>query len=159
VFGRIGAFWQQKIIGKAAESMVLHIDSHPAIAPVQKSLSECRVALVTTAGVHLKSQPTFDVKSGDSSYRPIPDFTPVSELTISHTHYDRTDADKDVNCVFPMTRLHELVKDGIIGSAASVHYGFMGYIPKPQSLIKHIAPEIASYLKQDGVDVVVLSPG
>lgn len=92
---------KQKLIGKAAEQMVLMVDSPPAIAPVAKSLAESRVALVTSAGVHLKNQPVFDCLEGDSSYRPIADGISSSELMISHTHYDHSEADQDINCVFP----------------------------------------------------------
>jgi len=147
------------MIGKMAEAMVKKIDPPPTIAPWDKTLAEARVALVTTAGVHLKSQPIFQVEEGDSSYRVIPGDVNVEDLMISHTHYDRTDADQDINCVFPIARLRELDQQGFIGSAASVHYGFMGYIPKPQQLIEEVAPEVAKRLKEDQVDIVVLSPG
>jgi D-proline reductase (dithiol) PrdB len=150
---------KQKIIGKAAEKMVMKIETAPQLAFFNKELSQSRVALVTTAGVHLKSQPVFDVKSGDDSYRLIPDDTPATQLMISHTHYDRTDADQDINCIFPFERLHELSTEGIIGSSGAFHYGFMGYIPKPQHLINQVAPEVAERLKADQVDIVILSPG
>jgi D-proline reductase (dithiol) PrdB len=153
------AAWKQKIIGKAAEKMVMNIDNPPSIANVRKNLYESRVAFVTTAGVHLKDQPAFDVQSGDDSYRMIPGDVPISDLMISHTHYDRTDADQDINCVFPLERIRELAAEGIIGSTATYQYGFMGYIPKPQRLIEKIAPEVADFLKNDEVDIVLLSPG
>jgi len=150
---------KQKLIGKAAEQMVLMVDSPPTIAPVTKSLSESRVALVTSAGVLLKNQPVFDCQKGDSSFRSIPDGISPSELMISHTHYDHSEADQDINCVFPLERLHELAAEGVIGSAASVHYSFMGYIPNPKNLIEKTAPDVAARLIEDGVDIVVLSPG
>lgn len=153
------AAWKQKIIGKAAEKMVMKIDTPPSIANVRKNLYESKVAFVTTAGVHLKNQPAFDVQSGDDSYRIIPGDIPNSDLIISHTHYDRTDADQDINCVFPLERLRELVAEAIVGSTATYHYGFMGYIPKPQRLIETIAPEVTDRLKKDEVDIVLLSPG
>ncbi|MBP1933161.1 D-proline reductase (dithiol) PrdB [Ammoniphilus resinae] len=151
--------WKQKVIGKVAEAMVKKVETPPTIAPWGKSLAQARVALVTTAGVHLKEQPIFQVEEGDSSYRVIPNDVRQEDLMISHTHYDRTDADQDINCVFPIARLQELAQQGIIGSAASVHYGFMGYIPKPQKLMEEVAPEVARFLKEDQVDIVVLSPG
>lgn len=151
--------WKQKLIGKVAETMVRTQETAPPIAPFNKSLSEARVAIITTAGVHLKSQPVFQVEEGDWSYRLIPHDTPMENLMISHTHYDRTDADEDPNCVFPLERLQELVSEGIIGSSASQHVGFMGYIPRIEPLTQESAPEVARILEADQVDIVVLSPG
>ncbi|RXT13739.1 hypothetical protein EIZ39_06225 [Ammoniphilus sp. CFH 90114] len=151
--------WKQKIIGKVAEKMVHSVTTPPPIAEWNKDLSQARVALVTTAGVHLRSQPRFDVEAGDHSYRIIPDATTKEDLVISHTHYDRSDADQDINCVFPLDRLHELVESGTIGSTATHHFGLMGYIPKTELLIDETAPQVAQQLVEDGVDIVLLSPG
>jgi D-proline reductase (dithiol) PrdB len=151
--------WKQKLIGKVAEAMVKKIDNPPPIAPPIDDLTRARVALITTAGVHLKNQSIFDVEAGDSSYRAIPDNTVLTDLMISHTHYDRTDADQDINCVFPLDRLHELKEEGVIGSTASTHFGFMGYIPKTEKLTERVIPEVVKLLKADEVDIVVLSPG
>lgn len=154
------SLWKQKLIAMAAEKKLMNIKESPEIATVRKTrISESRVGLVTTAGVHLQEQPVFDVKNGDDSFRLIPDDTPISGLMISHTHYDRTDADQDINCVFPLERLHELEKEGVIGSSSAFHYGFMGYIPKPNNLINNVGPEVAEQLKKDDVDIVILSPG
>ena len=61
---------------------------------------------------------------------------------ISHTHFDRADADKDVNCVFPLTRLKELAQEGQIGGVANTHYGLMGYIPDIKPLVEGTIPAI-----------------
>lgn len=151
--------WKQKLIGKYAESKVKSVEAPPAIAEWSKELSEARVALITTAGVHLKSQEIFQVEKGDASYRIIPKEALPSDLMISHTHYDRTDADQDINCVFPLERLRELFDEGIIGSVSDVHFGLQGYIPNPETLIQEIAPSIAHQLKCEQVDLVILSPG
>jgi hypothetical protein len=44
------------------------------INPVSKPVKDARVAMVTTAGIHVASDPPFDLKSrtGDPSYREIP---------------------------------------------------------------------------------------
>jgi D-proline reductase (dithiol) PrdB len=155
----MNSFIKQKIISKAAEYMLVDVDTPPENAIITKTLSECRVALITTAGVHLDSQKPFDVAKGDHSYRMIPNDTPKHKLMITHTHYDRSDADKDINCVFPIERLNELAEKHIIRSTASHHFGFMGYIPKPDYLINNIAPEVAKILVEDQVDVALFSPG
>lgn len=44
---------KQKIIGTAAEQMIVEVRTPPANTASIKELSQSRVALVTTAGVHL----------------------------------------------------------------------------------------------------------
>jgi D-proline reductase (dithiol) PrdB len=121
------------------------------------------VALVTTAGVHHRDQPPFDMRNpdGDPSFRAIDGSHPVSDLMITHDYYDHRDADKDINIVFPIQRLRELEKEGVIGGIASTHYGFMGHIlgEHVQTLVNRSAPQVARKLKEDGVDVVLLTPG
>lgn len=150
---------KQKLIGLYAESKVKAVETPAPIAEWKKELSEARVALITTAGVHLHDQPIFQVEEGDFSYRVIPGDTQPEDLIISHTHFDRTDADKDINCVFPLQRLRELVVEGKIGSIASKHYGLQGYIPNPAPLVEEVGPFIASELMADQVDIAILSPG
>jgi D-proline reductase (dithiol) PrdB len=130
---------------------------------VKKTLSECTVSLVTTAGVHHKNDRPFNMSDsdGDPSYRVIDLKQPLSELTITHDYYDHTDADKDINIVFPIERLMEFEKEGIIKKLARKHYGFMGHIVNQhiETLIHVTAPEIAQKLRADSVDVVLLTPG
>lgn len=126
-----------------------------------KALSEARVALVSTAGVHLRNQPRFDVDSpdGDSSYRIIPADAAPSDFLISDTHYDHADGDQDINCIFGLHRLHELAAEGVIGAVAPRHFGLMGFVPNPASLIAESAPAVAAALAEDAVDLVLLTPG
>jgi len=131
--------------------------------PVAKPLKEAKVALVTTAGVHHRDQPPFDMndKDGDPTYRVIDATRPVSDLMITHDYYDHKDAEKDINIVFPVERLGELHEAGIIGTLSETHYSFMGHIDGKHipALISTGAPEVAKMLKEDGVDTVLLTPG
>ncbi|MCL5023600.1 MAG: glycine/betaine/sarcosine/D-proline family reductase selenoprotein B [Nitrospirae bacterium] len=131
--------------------------------PVEKLLSSSGIAVVTTAGVHRRNQPPFDMKdpNGDASFRIIDGKRPVSDLMITHDYYDHRDADLDINIVFPIERLREFEHEGIIGKVADKHYGFMGHIlgPRLRELIGKTAPEVAGLLKADGVDAVLLTPG
>ena len=79
-----------------------------------KNAQEAVFALVTTAGVHLKTQDVFDVEAGDPTVRFIPSGCREDDLMISHTHFDRADADQDINCVFPLTRLKELEQKALL---------------------------------------------
>lgn len=136
-------------------------NDHIAWAPMTKPLAECTVALVTTAGAHLKTQPAFDLLDphGDTSYREIPGDTPASALAVSHSHYDTTDANADPNCVFPIDRLHELAAAGMVGGVAPLNFGFMGFIPDGRMLRDSTAPVVAEALRAEGADAVVLTPG
>ncbi|MFC1814925.1 glycine/sarcosine/betaine reductase selenoprotein B family protein [Thermodesulfobacteriota bacterium] len=131
--------------------------------PVVKPLNKSRVVMITTAGVHHKSQTPFDMfdPDGDPTYREIDSTKPLSDLMITHDYYDHTDADKDINIVFPLDRLKEFEKEGYLGSVANFHYSFMGHIDGDHipTLIKISAPEIGKKLKTDGTDIVLLTPG
>jgi D-proline reductase (dithiol) PrdB len=131
--------------------------------PVKELLSDSKIAVVTTAGVHHRNQKPFDMKDkdGDPSYRVIDIKRPVSVLMITHDYYDHADADKDINIVFPIERLKEFEQESLIGRVADAHYGFMGHIDGRhiQTLIKENAPDVAQRLKADNVDVVLLTPG
>ncbi|HUL00541.1 MAG TPA: glycine/sarcosine/betaine reductase selenoprotein B family protein [Nitrospirota bacterium] len=130
---------------------------------VSKALSDSKIAFVTTAGVHHTDQTCFDMRDpeGDPSYRLIDLKRPISTLMITHDYYDHTDADRDINIVFPIERLKEFEKEGIIGRVADIHYSFMGHIigRHISTLVKKSAPEVARKLKEDHVDVVLLAPG
>lgn len=131
--------------------------------PFEKDLSRCNIAIVTTAGVHLKQQKPFNMedKEGDPTFREIPTYATKSELTITHKYYDHADADRDVNIIFPIDRLSEMEGRGEIGEVAELHYSFMGHIlgKHIKTLIDETAPEVAVRLKNAGVDVVLLTPG
>lgn len=124
-----------------------------------KPMNTWTVAFLTTAGVHLKTQPIFDVEAGDHTIRKLPDTATKQELMITHTHYDTTDANEDINCVYPIDILHQLKEEGIIGDTAKTHYGLMGYIPNTKPLIEESIPLIIQQLKEDGVDILLASPG
>lgn len=131
--------------------------------PFTKDLKKCKIALLTTAGVHLKSQSPFNMNDpdGDPTYREILLNTPNSELMITHDYYDHKDADKDINIVFPIDRLKEMQAAGEIREIAEINYGFMGHIDEQhlKILINVIAPEIAKRLKKNNIDAAILTPG
>lgn len=130
---------------------------------MKKPLAECKVAVVTTAGIHHKDQPTFDMMdlNGDPTFRIIDATLPIETLMITHDYYDHSDADKDINIVFPIERLKELEAEKVIGKVSRTHYGFMGHIKGPhvRTLIDQKVPEVVEILKKDSVDVVLLTPG
>ena len=127
-----------------------------------KPLRQAKVALVTTSGIHHRDQPPFDMSDtdGDPSYRELNAEKLFDDYQVTHDYYDHTDARKDPNIIFPLDRLRELVKEGIIGSLAQTHYSFMGHIDGRHivTLVEKTAREIAGKLKADNVDLVLLTP-
>jgi D-proline reductase (dithiol) PrdB len=150
-----------KLIAEMHDNAHFTANESIAWAPLRKPLSECTVALVSTAGVHLKTQPAHDLLNphGDASFREIPGDTQARDLAVDHVHYDTADAAADPNCVFPLDRLRELVAEGVIGAAAPLHFGFMGFIPDGRLLRDTTAPIVAERLRAQGTDAVVLTPG
>jgi len=130
--------------------------------PLRKPLSECRVALVSSAGFVLPGQKPFDVsmRGGDPSFREIPAHVDASTLVESHRSrsFDHRGIRSDPNLAFPVDRLQELAQSGRIGSVNHRHISFMGSITAPGRLVKQTAPEAARLLAADGVDVALLVP-
>ena len=128
-----------------------------------KPLSALNIALVTTTGIHHRYQKPFDMHdpSGDPSFRKIDPKTIEKDFKITHDYYDHRDADKDLNIVFPVTRLKEMAAAGIIGSVAERHYSFMGHITGShiEELIEKSALETAASFLHNHVDAVLLTPG
>ena len=149
----------ESIVSLKAKNMVHTIQGEIPLVKFIKSPQEAVFALITTAGVHLKTQEPFDVEAGDHRVHFIPADIQEEELMISHTHFDRADADLDVNCVFPLFRLKELSESGEIGRLAATHYGLMGYIPNTAPLIEETIPMMIKQLREDQVDAVILNPG
>ena len=121
-----------------------------------KPLNECRVALVSTAGLHPREDPAFTPGAGD--YRIIPDDYNMNDLVMSHlsTNFDRSGYYQDINTSFPIDRLRELEEEGTIGSVANRHFSFMG--ATPPTVMEPVARDLVSVLKSDNVDAVVLVP-
>jgi D-proline reductase (dithiol) PrdB len=121
------------------------------------ALSERRVALVTSAGLHRVGDKAFSLV--DLSYRVIPGSVAAQDLTMTHSsvHFDRTGFREDVNLVFPIDRLRELQAEGVIGSVADYHYSLMGagWLPRQ---IEPTMRELARLLREDAVDAVCLVP-
>ena len=126
-----------------------------AWAPLRKSLSDSKVVLITTGGVHLRSGPPFHL-NGDSTFRVIPKNAQPGDLAISHQAYNRTDALRDINLVFPIERLRELEAEHAIGSLAEDHYGF-GLMGSARRLMPSIK-EVALRIREAGVDLALLVP-
>jgi D-proline reductase (dithiol) PrdB len=137
------------------------LDPVPFVRPV-KPLARCRVALVSTGGVHGPDQQPFDedMKGGDVSFREIRSDADVAALGIAHKSdaFDQAGFRADRNLGFPLDRLREMAAAGAIGSLNARHLSFMGSITAPGRLVSETAPDAAALLVADGVDVALLVP-
>jgi D-proline reductase (dithiol) PrdB len=133
--------------------------------PLAKPLSECTVALVSSAGIARNDDRPFDQEGerrnpwwGDPSFRVIPLGTTESDVRLYHMHIDPRFGQADLDVVLPMRRLAELAQEGIVGRPAARHYSIMGYILEPEVLVGETAPALAEHMRGDGVDAAALVP-
>ncbi len=130
--------------------------------PMRKPLSESKVALVTSAGLHLRGDKPFitDPQGGDPSYRVIPRGTSPADIIQSHVSigFDHTGIYRDINVTFPIDRMDELCEQGVVGSLADYNYSFMGALRDSTRVANGTGPEAARMLVDEGVDVVFLTP-
>ena len=136
-------------------------DSVPT-TPMTKPLSECTVALVSSAGFVVPGDEPFsgETRGGDFSYRVIPGDTDLHALEEHHLSdsfsHDGIQADRNLG--LPLERLHELEATGTIGSVAPRHISVMGSITATGRYIKKTLPEVSDILEVDNVDVALMVP-
>ena len=127
-------------------------------APFTKApkLADAQVAIVTTAGLHLAGEESFGIF--DPGYRVIPHGRDA--VTISHNsqNLDRSGMMLDRNVVFPVDRLDELAANGTIKRVAPNHLSFMGAQSDLATILHDTGPQAAHLLKEQGTDVVLLTP-
>jgi D-proline reductase (dithiol) PrdB len=133
--------------------------------PLSRPLSECTVALLSSAGIALKTDLPFDQEGerqnpwwGDPSYRVLPKSATSEDVRLYHMHIDPSYAEQDLDCLFPLQRLQEMEANGRIGRTSPRHYSIMGYILNPERLLSETVPALIHDLKEDLADVVVLVP-
>ena len=122
-----------------------------------RELSECTVAIVTTAGLHHHGQDAFTAR--DTSYRMLDGVR--TDIRMGHwsPNFDRVGFSNDYNVVYPIDRLRELAAAGVIGRGALRHVSFTGNQDETMTALRlDSGPAAAEELRRDGVDVIVLTP-
>jgi D-proline reductase (dithiol) PrdB len=132
---------------------------------MSKPLSKVTVALVTSAGISLKSDPPFDMERekrepiwGDRSYRIIPKGTTQRDIDVNHLHINTTYIKQDMNVILPLTRMAEFEKEGIIGRLAPSAYSFYGFQWQNSDFLKEAIEPISKKMKLEGAEAVLLTP-
>ncbi|WP_164689755.1 glycine/sarcosine/betaine reductase selenoprotein B family protein [Herpetosiphon llansteffanensis] len=164
-FNQLGAWLYRALPGLgqrwAKRFQVQTVAAHIPWTAVRGTLAQQRISLITTGGVHLRSDPAFDMHDphGDPSFRLIPADTKPNDLIITHDYYDHRDADRDVNIVLPISHFQQLAAQGTIQQLGPC-YSFMGHITDEHidTLINQTAPAVARNLRAAGITAAVLTP-
>lgn len=134
-------------------------------APLREPLSARKVSLVSTAGIFLKSDVSFDYERerregvwGDPTHREIPKTAGQDDVFYSHLHMDTSFMAEDRNVAWPVDVFLDFEREGKIGALADTLYSIMGYIPNFNPLVKRTAPLMIEKMKAEGVEAVFLYP-
>jgi D-proline reductase (dithiol) PrdB len=140
-------------------SMITKDDDVP-LAPLRKPLAESRLTFVSTAGVQPKGTLPFDTAHpiGDYSFRRVPSRSKPADLEIHQIKYPTIGAHRDLNVIFPIERLQELVVEGVLGGLTESFFSFIGYNMDPARVEREQSVRIADAVETDGPDCVLMSP-
>lgn len=139
----------------------------PEWAPFEKRLAEARIALLTSAGLYLKSsQPSFDLEReqnnpewGDPSWRSIPAGADATDIGVAHLHINDEDIKADPEIALPARLLERLVRQGVVGSATAEHLSVMGYQDRSlEGWRDETLPELVAKLRDQQADGLILAP-
>lgn len=126
--------------------------------PVASALKDMKIALVSSTGVYLEGQEPY-AEENDDTFRIFPADFDTKHTHIRHGHYDSSEAEKDLNCVFPIDRLRELAAEGVIKGVNNKHIGFKGASTDLKRQYEHLAPAIAHEIERSHADGVILTGG
>lgn len=129
--------------------------------PLTKPLAECRVAIVSTSDIAIRSADGGRDRTSEfavGNVYSLPSDTPLELLYSRQEHYDQHATTlEDVNAFYPVTRLQELVERGRIGSLAPRFHGvYTGY--SQRKTIESDAPEVLRRCREDGVEAAIMTP-
>jgi D-proline reductase (dithiol) PrdB len=131
-------------------------------------LQSVRVSLLTSGGLYLKNrQRSFDPERerreplwGDPTYRVIPRNVDPDEIAVAHLHLNPDDVVSDFNIARPLEVFTQFENERRIGALAENHHSFTGYQGSSSTAWRDVyGPELATRLRQVGVDLLILAPG
>ena len=158
-----------RIIAAFYQSLDIEPQTPIPWTPLPLPLESCNLGLVTSAGLYDRAaDPPFDLERekrtphwGDPSYRALPGVGRLADIGVSHLHLNRADIERDVNIVYPIERMQELAKAGVIGGVSEVNFSFMGYQgypPDTSAWREDYGPAVARAFLHAGVHAVILTP-
>jgi D-proline reductase (dithiol) PrdB len=133
--------------------------------PLANPLSQTTLALVTSAGISLKTDPPFDMERekreaiwGDRSYRAIPRGTTEKDIEVNHLHINTSYIKRDINVILPLARMAEFEREKIIGRLAPTAYSFYGFQWQNTDFLKEAIEPISKKMEHEGVEAVLMTP-
>lgn len=133
--------------------------------PMTKPLTETTIALVTSAGISLKTDPPFDMERekrepiwGDRSYRTVPKETTEKDIEVNHLHINTSYIKQDINVILPLSRMAEFEQEKIIGRLAPTAYSFYGFQWQNNEFLKEAVEPISKHMKAERVEAVLITP-
>lgn len=129
---------------------------NPALTPAPP-LKDATVAIVTTAGLYKPEGKRW--KPEDPSFRVFD--ADDRDIQFGHLspNLDYSGVAVDLNVMYPIDRLFELEQAGVIGKVAARHISFLGAQDVTMTAMRtETGPAAAKILKEDGTDVVFLTP-
>ncbi len=129
----------------------------PPWTPLRTRLEEARVMIVSSAGVHFRSDPPF-APVDDLTFRRIPSDASPELLRPSHPSPIRRPGRIDLNVVHPVERLSELAAQGLVGGATDYHLSMLGAVKSLVPLVTELGPAMAADAAAAGADLVMLVP-
>jgi D-proline reductase (dithiol) PrdB len=136
-------------------------DSFVPQARLAKPLGASRLALVSSCGVHLKTDRPLDVchPFGDFRFMRVPSRAKHDDLIIHQLKYPHDDADLDINVIFPIERLQELCEEERLGGLTPNFFSFIGYNMDPDKFERTVAEGIAeAVVEEERADCALLAP-
>ncbi len=121
-----------------------------------RPLEQCRVALISSAGLMKRKEE--NIPGGSADYRTFESKWPDRDILMNHisVNFDRTAFAEDINSVFPRALLKELAEEKVIAEAAKNHYAFMG-ATAPEKFRESVE-QLANELKSADINTACLLP-
>jgi hypothetical protein len=143
-------------------------------ATLAKPVSESRIGLLTSTGHFVEGQDPnpFGIENMSQQeaaarimqflkeapeLSEIPLDTPKEQLVARHGGYDIRGVQADPNVAMPIHRLRELEEEGVVGTAVSPAYTFVGAAAQSR-LNKESAPKWVELFQEKGIEGAVLVP-
>ena len=135
-------------------------------APLKQPVARTAFALVTSAGIRLRSDAPFDMERekleptwGDRSHRRVPkDPARRGAIAVDHLHINPDYILQDINVMLPIDRMTELEREGAIGRLAETHYSFYGFQWESTEFVETAIAPMAAQMAREEVQAALLTP-
>ena len=129
------------------------------LAQLRRPLAQFRLTFVGTAGVQPAGTLAFDVVHplGDYTFRRLPSSATPDDLEIHQLKYPTDGAHGDLNVIFPIERLQELAREGVV-SGLTENFFSIGDDMEPDLLERTLAEDLGQAVVDEQADLALLSP-